>query len=250
MDKKLITRNFSRYANLYDNYAEVQKRSAENLAKEFAIAPPRSILEIGSGTGIYTHFLRERFPESKIFAFDISEPMVQLAKQKYADEKTSFIVADAENLSIAQHFDLVTSAACFQWLNSFEAILNACDERLEPKGHLIFSIFGPQTFQELDEVLCSLDSAARVEAVRFPALPEIHSHLLQRFSQIHIIERSYSQTFPDVKSLLATIKYCGVRGRGSAFGPQRLRQIDQKYREKFGEIQATSQVFFCKGQKK
>jgi malonyl-CoA O-methyltransferase len=250
MDKKLITRNFSRYASLYDNYAEVQKRSAGDLAREFDIATPRSILEIGSGTGIYTQFLRQRFPESNIFALDISEPMVRLAKQKNAEEKTSFVVADAENLPTTSRFDLVSSAACFQWLGNFEKILDTCNEHIEPKGHLIFSIFGPQTFRELDEVLQSLDSDARVEAVRFPSLPEIHSLLLQRFLPIHIVERIYNQTFPDVKSLLTTIKYCGVRGRGSAFGPQLLRQIEQKYREKFGEIRATSQVFFCKGQKK
>lgn len=250
MDKNRIARNFSRCANRYDDFAEIQKRAAEALAKEFDLAPPRSILEIGCGTGLYTRFLRQRFPESKIVAFDISEPMVRRAQQKYTDDKTAFLVADADRLPIAASFDLITAAACFQWLPSFENILDACNRHLEPKGLLLFSIFGPQTFCELDDVLQSLDSGARVEAARFPAIHEIHALLLQRFASIHIVERSYRQTFPDVKSLLTTIKYCGVQGRGSVFGPQLLRQIDRKYREKFGEIHATSQVFFCKGQKK
>ncbi len=249
MNKQQITRNFSRYADLYDDYAQVQRHSAQDLAKEFDIAPPHSILEIGSGTGLYTHYLQKRFPDAKIFGADISEPMVALARRKYPDDNIFFLVADAEKLPIANRFDLVTSAACFQWLENPEQTLTTCFDRLETHGQLVFSIFGPRTFCELDEVLRSFDSAARVEAIRFPTRGDLHNLLSQRFSSIQIVERFYHQTFPDIKSLLMTIKYCGVRGKGSVFGPERIRRLDKKYRELFGEIRATSQVFLCKGQK-
>jgi malonyl-CoA O-methyltransferase len=250
MDKRLITRNFSRHADLYDQFAQVQKRSAEDLANEFALTSSRSILEIGCGTGLYTHILRQSFPNAKILAVDIAEPMVHLARQNCPDKNISFAVADADHLPTADRFDLVTSAACFQWIGNLDRTLSICSDHLTSKNLLTFSIFGPKTYCELDATLSSIDPASRVEASRFPSLEEIRKILSQRFDSIQIVERLYHQTFADVKSLLTTIKYCGVRGRGSIrFGPQLIEKLDKKYRETFGEIRATSQVFLCKGQK-
>ena len=44
---------------------------------------------------------------------DISERMVELARNKLADKKLKFINADAQNLNLNEKFDLITSNACF-----------------------------------------------------------------------------------------------------------------------------------------
>ena len=205
MNKQQITRNFSRYADLYDDYAQVQRRSAQDLAKEFDIAPPHSILEIGSGTGLYTQYLQKRFPDAKIFGADISEPMVA-AQRKYPDDKYIFFVV-MEKLPIANRF-VSLSAACFQWPS--RQALTTCFGDSKPWAARL-SIFGPRTF--VNSVSASMFQVPRASEAMISTQDNIHNLLSQRFSSIQIVERFYHQTFPDIKSLLMTIKYWGVRGR-------------------------------------
>jgi SAM-dependent methyltransferase len=64
-------------------------------------AAPRKILELGTGTGAGARMLARRFPGAEIWAVDISQAMIDQAKQKTPDDvasKLHFAVADAAAL--------------------------------------------------------------------------------------------------------------------------------------------------------
>src|SRR5512139_2565885 len=53
------------------------------------------ILDIGAGTGLLSAFLMERYPEASFTLIDISEKMLDIAKDRFrGNSKVKYIVAD------------------------------------------------------------------------------------------------------------------------------------------------------------
>jgi malonyl-CoA O-methyltransferase len=248
MDKKSVIRNFSKAAHLYDEYADIQRLAAFELLSRTPKNGFHNILEIGCGTGIYTHLLRKKFDKTALKAVDISPEMIKVAKSKLNDGSIEFVVADAEDILPDGKFGLITSNASFQWFKSLEKTLVKYKNKLEPGGLLSFSIFGPKTFWELDTVLKGFFKDSSVVAAQFTAKEKLTAMLERNFKEVEIDEIRYCEKFPDLVSLLGKIRHTGTAGMNSKnfFGSQRLRELEKDYRSKFGSIQATHQIFFCR----
>ena len=251
MDKRIITRNFSRYAFLYDKYADVQFKAAKELICSVDRNGFKSILEIGCGTGNYTLLLREKFKAARIRAVDISKEMVGVARGKLENSGIEFEVGDSENILSDEKFDFVTSNACFQWFDDLEKALVNFKDALKARGVISFSIFGPLTLWEFNSALKSALGEVAFAADNFITRQKIEKMLGANFKEIGIREIKYEESFADLNSLLHKIKYTGVRGNGLAdkfsFNRGILRKVENIYLEKFGGIKATFQVFFCQG---
>ena len=244
-----MAQNFSRYAHLYDKHADVQKKTGRRLLKRIEGKQFAKILELGSGTGNYTVLLRKRFEDAEIKAVDISERMVELARNKLADKKLRFINADAQALNLNERFDLITSNACFHWLEGLESSLLTYKKYLKRNGLIAFTIFGPETFYELNAVLGAVLDNISTASSRFVSKNKLQSFLQEEFREVDIQEAKYSEIFPDLLGLLRKIKYSGVKGWDSAsrvtFNRRILKDIEKTYLSKFKGIKATYQVFFC-----
>lgn len=269
MDKEIIVRNFSRYANLYDRYADVQRRAGVELLSQInGKCTFNKILEIGCGTGNYTLLLREKFKNAKIKALDICSEMVGIARQKLKDMGAEFIVADAEDANLGESFDFITSNACFQWFEDLEKSLMKYNGLLKENGAILFSIFGPSTFSELNVSLRCVSKNVSVEANNFITKEKIEKILNKNFKGIKIKESIYQESFLRLKDLLCKIKYSGIRGSGTngriQFTNRILKDLEELYLHKFSAtnrggsanhfggkaIKATYQIFFCKGEKR
>ncbi len=249
MDKKNIIRNFSKAACVYDKYADVQKLAASELVSRLPKNGFRSILEIGCGTGIYTELLKTKFSGADLRAIDISPEMIGVAKRKFEDNVVNFEVADAESFSSPARYDLITSNACFQWVQDLPAFLKEYKAKLASEGVLSFSIFGPRTYWELDSILKGYNKDISVSAAAFFTKEELDDLLNKNFKSVSIEEVRFCEKFSKLTDLLAKIKYTGTSGQGiedrKFLGPKRLKELDIVFKEKFGSIIATHQVFFC-----
>lgn len=249
MDKKLITRNFSRYAYIYDKYADVQKLAASQLIKLARKTNIDKILEIGYGTGNYTILLREKFANAKIKALDLSDKMMEVASGKIKCEGLEFIVEDGESLDLEEDFNLITSNACFQWFEDLDGALKNYKALLKDDGSILFSMFGPRTFWELNVSLRSIFKEASVASLNFLAKEKLGKIINNNFSRVKIKEITYEESFSCLRELLNKIKYTGTNGLGSGkrgiFTPQTLDRLEKVYLDKFGKIKVTYQVFFC-----
>lgn len=251
MDKKVIARNFSRAAPFYDQYANIQRRVAQDLLLGIRKKRVSCILEIGCGTGNYTLLLKDKYPNSELKAIDISYEMIKVAGEKLERRGIEFILADGEKKDLAESFDLITSNACFQWFVDLENSLRKYKDLLHQKGVLSFSIFGPLTFWELNRSLRDISQSISTEAARFRDSKQIKKILQLNFKKIEIKEKKYEETLPSLMALLDKIKYTGIRGgcwgANIFFSPCFLRKLEEVYLSKFGRIKATYQVFFCSG---
>ncbi len=251
-----VERRFSIGASRYEAHAHVQRLSAADLLTFTLEAPTAGarverILEPGCGTGLYTRMLLDAFPGATIDGVDISGAMVRLARERVADPRARFAKADAEEI-VAGRYDLITSNATFQWFLAFDRTVRRLASLLPDGGILTFSFFGPGTFAELDEALrASLpDGAAeRPAAAAFLSRREIEDTLSGVFPRMDVAERVYRQEFRDLADLLRSIRYTGTGGSGprGSWSPGRLARVERAYRERFGGIRATYQVYLCRG---
>lgn len=246
-----IKDNFSRYAKYYDQYSGVQNLCAQELISQIDLNGFRKILDIGCGTGNYTKLLQEKFPQAVIKAVDISYEMLKIAKNKLKVKNTEFVLADAQKLKIKDRFDLVSSNASFQWFEKLDLALRRYKGLLGDKGCIIFSAFGPSTFPELSKTLdLYLGKTQPISASYFLEAKELGRLLKKYFSKVTVTEKVYKEKYNCLKDLLKHIKYTGTRGTGLVkvnWTHNTITALDQLYRENFGQIIATYQVFFCRG---
>lgn len=251
MDKKIIEKNFSRYAHLYDKYSSMQGKIAAELIENIRLNGWRNILELGCGTGNFTQLLINKFGQAKLKAVDISPEMVAVCRKKLSLKQSEFIVADAEELELDEGFDLVTSNATFQWFMDLERAFAKYAKCLRKGGEIFFSTFGPKTFQELDWVLKSFFKDTAVPASFFVPRERLEEILRKNFQASKVIEKIYQENFSCLRDLLLKIKYSGIRGNGLGkkkfFSPQNLDRMQAIYLDRFKEIAVTYQVFYCRG---
>jgi malonyl-CoA O-methyltransferase len=252
IDKEVVKRNFSRYAHYYDRYSTMQNLCATNLITKLDGSCFADILDIGCGTGNYTELLREKFPKARIKALDISGEMIEVAKGKLQDERIEFITADGETIDFKEHFDLISSNASFQWFEDLEKALSRYKGCLAENGVILFSTFGPLTFCELDNSLKEFNGGeAAISSCNFFERAEIEKALKRWFRSAKIEEKLYKERYDSLPELLKKIKYTGTRGNGiiknGFWTPKIMSDLDKIYKEKYKNIIATYQVFFCRG---
>ncbi len=248
--KKLIERNFSDYADYYDRYASIQNLCAAKLINKIEAENFCNILDIGCGTGNYTSLLKNKFPYARIKALDISQNMIKIAKEKLDCQQIEFIVADAEDLNTAERFDFISSNVSFQWFGNLEKTLIKYKMLLNGKGKILFSIFGPATFFELNSSLkemCGDDVS--ITSCNFVRRDTISKMLTGIFNKNNVTEEMIKEKLNSLPELLRKIKYTGTRGEGidckGVWTPRTIGRLEEIYRKKFGEIIVTYQVFFC-----
>lgn len=79
------------------------------------------ILDIGAGTGLLSAFLMERYPDASFTLIDISEKMLDVAKDRFkGNSNVKYIVADYSKYSFVEKYDMVVSALSIHHLEDEE----------------------------------------------------------------------------------------------------------------------------------
>jgi len=257
--KDIIKKNFSRHAAHYDKHARLQEKCGRELLLLSGKEEFKNILDLGCGTGLYTGLLRKRFPLARIKAIDISEEMVRVARSKFDSEGVEFIAGDAEELSFARKFDLITSNASFQWFADLEKAFFKYNGMLKRNGVMLFSTFGPGTFRELNLSLkIFFGEKLSTSSSLFKEREEIEKMLRVNFCNATVTEKLYFEEHDSLPEFLEKIKYSGVRGYGAEkkgfWTANAVRGLEEIYRKEFpgakpGGIKATYQALFARGEK-
>ena len=145
---------FNRGARQYDDYAAIQRTVADRLVERMeGWEEPLRILDAGCGSGILTRRLLRRFPRSRIDAFDISEAMIEAARERTPSPCVRWSVHDFAGFTAPLRYPLVASSASLHWAPSLaEAVANLAD-LVAPGGRLAIALMVAGTFRELRESL-------------------------------------------------------------------------------------------------
>ncbi len=250
--KDRIKKNFSKNANAYDKYANIQKILAEKMSKLLPSRPIKNILDIGCGTGIFTKVLRDKYKTSHITAVDISPEMIEIAKKKM-DKDVNFEVVDAEEIDDNnKQFDLIASNATLQWFRNLDKTLSKYKKMLAKDGIVMFSLFGPLTYHELAWAMEDITSKKiLINSKKFLGKPEIETILKKYFKDVSVTEEIVKETNLSLRNLLSKIKYTGTQGTSmlgnGLLTREMLKKAEAQYKTKYKNLEATHQLFFCLG---
>ena len=156
MDNGDIARRFDKHAGTYDNFSLIQKDMSREcidilrkMAGEYQFHP-KSILELGSGTGHLTSLLCKTFPDAYITALDCAPSMIKIASDKLGEQRNlELLVANIEDFEPQNTYDLIISNATIQWLSNPKEQMRYLNGFLTERSVSLHLTFGPKTFQEI-----------------------------------------------------------------------------------------------------
>ena len=135
---RIIDHAFDRAAHSYDTTATIQAEVAETLVTSAPVFAPRSILDIGCGTGFVLTRAAARWPQAQLTGLDLAPAMLSEAKRKIA--RLSILRADAGTCDLDQRFDLIFSSMMLHWLAQPAEILRRWQRWLTPQGVLCVAV--------------------------------------------------------------------------------------------------------------
>jgi tRNA (cmo5U34)-methyltransferase len=117
------------FDNISKNYDEQRKRLIPCLNDFYGLPitaidldlPNPQVLDIGAGTGLFSAFLLKRFPDARLTLIDISEKMLEVARQRFKNNlNAKFIVANYSEYNFDVKFDIILSALSIHHLDDRE----------------------------------------------------------------------------------------------------------------------------------
>ena len=213
IDKRWVGKSFSRAASGYDRVATLQRQVGEGLLNRLPESEfiPKSILDLGAGTGYCTALLGKRFPNAGLIAVDIAEGMLGTFKQRGGlQEKVMRICGDGETLPLRDgSVDMVFSNLAIQWCPDLSKVIGEFFRVLRPSGVLIFSTFGEATLWELRAAWAKADNYTHVNA--FASKSAIESALTKaNFGDISVLNEQCVIAYSSVSELLCELKKLGA----------------------------------------
>lgn len=217
--KERVIANFNKAALVYDDHAYVQKIAARKLFNKIEHLAPKSILEIGCGTGFLTDLVGAKFRSANYFISDIAKEMVHKCKDKHQDK--SLIVCDGEHLPINHQLDLIISNCSFQWFENLSESLRA----LSKQGRVIaFSTFIHGTFAEWVEAHKAIGAENHLALTH--SLQDIERICAQiSFAKVEITTQNIEIKFPNAKEFLHSLKHIGASASYKKYDPIILKKL-------------------------
>lgn len=103
----------------------------------------KTILDLGCGAGDMDKYFIS-CGAKKVVATDISENMINEAKNINYDENITYLVLKMEDIdTLTEKFDIVYSSLAFHYIEDYNKLLKDIYNRLNPNGVLIFSQESP-----------------------------------------------------------------------------------------------------------
>lgn len=98
------------------------------------------ILDIGSGTGLFSAFVLQKYPKARFTLIDLSEKMLDMAKERFKDKPNfQYIAADYTQFNFTKKYDIIISALSIHHLSAAdkEKLYQKCYNMLNEKGIFI-----------------------------------------------------------------------------------------------------------------
>lgn len=241
LDKRRLRASFERAAASYDEAAVLQRAIADRMLERLDVVKlvPRSVLDIGSGTGYVTRALMRRYPRARLLAADLAHAMVRQTRTRtrlrrwLARAPGAFVCADLERLPFAgASFDMIVSNLTLQWCDPV-AVFAECRRALRPGGLFMFTTFGPDTLHELRSAWHAVDERPHVHG--FYDMHDLGDLLVRAgFAEPVMDVERFTLTYADVLDVLHDLKRLGAhnaaRGRARGLtGKSSFRHFKQAY---------------------
>ena len=211
-----VKKEFSKYANQYNNHNIIQQIVAKSIVREIK-GSPKNILELGCGSGQIFKYISWDVDYYK--AIDFSSSMCEL-HPKASNVKVECHDFDTElfhNSIKNEKFDLVISSSALQWSKNLAKIV----KRLTSvSSEINVALFTSNTFKSIHQVTQTKSPIL--------SLDEIKSAFNQ-YCNCEFEVFNYNLEFDTKKELFDYIKKSGVSGGNSKLSYRDSKLLLQKY---------------------
>ena len=266
-DKLKVRRSFDRAAASYDEAAVLQREVSRRMLERLDLIKlkPKTILDVGAGTGFVAQGLGERYKQASIIELDMSVNMLLQSRNKTPwyqrlFKKKMSVCGDAEHLPLADNsVDMLFSSLTIQWCNDLQKTFNEFMRVIKPGGLLMFTTFGPDTLKELRQSWAAVDQTAHVSS--FLDMHDVGDMLLQaRLAEPVMDVEQFTLTYEGVSSLVNDLRAIGAtnarqertQGMTSKNDYQSMLAAYEAWRDTDNKIPASYEVIYghaWKGQK-
>ncbi len=162
----------------YARFADDRSRPFGDLLARVAVSTPRTVVDLGCGSGELTATLLDRWPDAEVVGVDSSPQMLARARALPAAGRLRLEEADIRDWvtrRAAGSCDVVVSNAALQWVPDHLALLPSLVRLLAPGGYLAIQVPGNHDSPShalLRELAAAPPYAAHTAAVaQRPVLP-------------------------------------------------------------------------------
>ena len=107
--RRPLRAQFDKLAPVWDSMRMPDTLAPVEAGLDKLAAPPRRVLDLGTGTGAVARLVAERYPEAEVVGADIAAQMIEEARRLTDSSRVTYQVADAQKLPFADgSFDLIT----------------------------------------------------------------------------------------------------------------------------------------------
>lgn len=254
-DAGQIKRSFENAAAHYDEAATLQREVAERMLErlEYIRISPKTILDVGSGTGYCAQWLARHYPTASIIGIDLAEQMCLHARDRMQGSPFASACGDVQALPVADNsIDLLVSNLTLQWCNNLELAIAEMGRVLKPGGLMLFTTFGTDTLHELRSAWAQADGHEHVnQFIDMHTIGDmIGAHGMQ--DVVMDVDRLQEQV-NDVYELMRGLKAIGAHNvqqqrKHTLTGKGRLNRMVQGYegfRMQNGKLPASYEVVYA-----
>lgn len=205
--KTRIKNNFDRASLMYNDFSSVQRLSGKFLIEKLLhLIPfyPKTILDLGCGTGYTSELLLKHYPNSFFTLNDISEKMVDVCREKFSYKNFSFITGDLEKINFTNH-DLTVSNFVLQWVEEMEKNL----EKFYKKSTIFaFSSLLNGTFQEWQNILNNYGASSFLK--KYPLEQDLISYCNKLSADFYFWTKEFQIQLPNAYAFMKYLQNIGA----------------------------------------
>ncbi|MDR0560634.1 MAG: malonyl-ACP O-methyltransferase BioC [Prevotellaceae bacterium] len=206
-----IGRKFCKSMDTYDENAFAQKEIAGKLHSMilnfYSNPAPRTILELGCGTGLLTGKIAATFAGAKYYFNDINEKVEIPVRNLFPDNNCEFIAGDAQFVDYPENVNLIVSSSTIQWFSNLQIFGKKAAQALSPSAYMFLSTFGENNLKEIREITGT--------GLKYYSPNELESLFGEYFDVIHISEDEIKITFDSPEEILTHLKKTGVNANST-----------------------------------
>ena len=228
MDYKKIANNFVNAQYSYDQSAIVQAKVCKKLMRlvneclsDIKKSSPRSVLEIGCGTGILTKIYSNQWQLDELFLNDLYDPKLPIP--------ANFLLGDVCKLELPK-VEMILSSSALQWIVGLACLFDKVYQALDDGGVFAFSSFGVDNCHELKSLIGVGLNYHDVDAL-VSMLESVGFEILIKQSEYHTLY------FDNPKDILKHLKDTGAILGGYAWNKASWREFCVQYQQKFAVCQ-------------
>ena len=206
-EKQRIARNFSRAAKKYDASARLQN----NVALHLMLYLPEkagTIVDLGCGTGKWTHALSVKYQHAKVTGIDFSMGMLTEAKSR-CYKNVQWCSGGIEALPFPnESFDLAFSNLAVQWCQ-LSNVLSDVGRVLKPGGYFVCATLAAGSLAEMRTLWLNIDQQPHANDYDTPEQQiKICNHSSLKVENAH--HQQVTLYYTSVTELLREFKSVGI----------------------------------------